>query len=268
MHNFNYHAPNTIEDCIKIFNSADFPKYLAGGMTLIPSLKQKLSAPTDIIDLQNIKILKGIYLNDNKQVTIGALNTHNEIAKNKIIQENIKGLSYLASNIADNAIRNLGTIGGSICNSDPAADYPAALLSLNATIMTNKRNINAKDFFIDMFETALADDEIVLSISIPMSTNSYYMKFASQASKYAIVGLFGSCKDNIVKLSITGASNKVFCINELDNLTPEQIQKINLNELNLNRYSINNDIHASSEYREALIKSMVKNIIKYLSVYK
>ena len=264
MYNFNYHIPDTIKDCTKIFNSVDFPKYLAGGMTIIPSLKQKLSTPSDIIDLQNIKILKGIFLNDNKQITIGALNTHNDIAKSKLIKKYITGLSYLASNIADNAVRNLGTIGGSICNSDPAADYPSALLSLNATILTNKRTINAKEFFVDMFETLLSDDEIVISICFPIVKNSYYLKFASQASKYAIVGIFGAYNEGLIELSITGASNKVFSITELNGLTPQEILKLNLDQLDFKKYYINSDIHATSEYRVALIKNMIKNIVKHI----
>ena len=265
MYNFNYHIPDTIEDCIKIFNSVEFPKYLAGGMTIIPSLKQKLSTPSDIIDLQNIKSLKGIYLNNKNQITIGALNTHNEIAKSKVIKQHIKGLTYLASNIADNAVRNLGTIGGSICNSDPAADYPSALLSLNASILTNKRTISAKNFFIDMFETTLADDEIVISISFPIVKKSYYLKFASQASKYAIVGIFGTYNNGLIKLAITGAANKVFSIKELEGFTPQQVLELNLDLLNFENYYINSDIHASSEYRIALIKNMIKNISNYIT---
>ena len=233
-------------------------------MTIIPSLKQKLSNPSDIIDLQNIKSLKGIYLSDNNQITIGALNTHNEIAKSSVIKQHIKGLTYLASNIADNAVRNLGTLGGSICNSDPAADYPSALLSLNATITTNNRTISAKDFFVDMFETILADDEIVISISFPIIKKSYYMKFASQASKYAIVGVFGSYNNDSIKLAITGAANKVFFIKELEGLTPQQVLEFNLDQLNFENYYINSDIHASSEYRIALIKNMIKNISNYI----
>lgn len=264
MYNFNYHIPDTIDDCIEIFNSVEFPKYLAGGMTIIPSLKQKLSSPSDIIDLQNIKSLKGIYLNDNNQITIGALNTHNEIAKSNVIKQHIKGLTYLASNIADNAVRNLGTLGGSICNSDPAADYPSALLSLNATILTNKRTISAKDFFVDMFETILADDEIVISISFPIVKKSYYMKFASQASKYAIVGIFASYNNDLIKLAITGAANKVFSVKELEGLTPQKVLELNLDQLDFENYYINADIHASSEYRIALIKNMIKSISNYI----
>ena len=150
MYKFKYHKPTSLEESINLFKEKEFPKYLSGGMTLIPSMKQLLSSPTDLIDIQNINELRGIYKSENK-IIIGALTTHNEVAQSSLIKDNIQALSYLASKIADNAVRNCGTIGGSICNADPAADYPAALLSLNATINTNSREIFAKDFFIDMF---------------------------------------------------------------------------------------------------------------------
>ena len=133
MYKFQYHKPTSIKESINIFKESEFPKYLAGGMTLIPSMKQLLSSPTNLIDIQNINELKGIHKLENT-IIVGALTTHNEVANSQIIKENISGLSYLASKIADNAVRNCGTLGGSICNADPAADYPAALLSLNATI--------------------------------------------------------------------------------------------------------------------------------------
>ena len=175
-------------------------------------MKQKLSSPTDLIDLQKIDELKGIHLLENNQVIIGALTSHNEVAKSSIIKKHINGLSYLASKIADNAVRNLGTIGGSICNADPAADYPAALISLDALINTNTRTVKAKDFFIDMFETNLESTELVKSITFPIKDNSYYLKLASQASKYAIVGIFGSTLNNTTSLAVTGAANKVFLL--------------------------------------------------------
>ena len=158
----------------------------------------------------------------------------------------------------------MGTIGGSICNSDPAADYPSALLSLDAKILTNKRIIESKDFFIDMFETLLDTDEIVISVTFPIASKSYYLKFSSQASKYAIVGVFGSSNNNILKLSITGASNKVFCIKELDGLSHKEVLKFNLEKINIKQYYINSDIHATSEYRISLIKSMIGNVSKCL----
>ena len=223
-------------------------------------MKQLLSSPTDLIDIQNIKELRGISETENK-INIGALTTHNEVAHSSIIKENISGLSYLASKIADNAVRNCGTIGGSICNADPAADYPAALLSLNATINTNSREILAKDFFIDMFETKLENSEIVTSITFPIKKKSFYLKFSSQASKYAIVGIFGSFDGDKVSVSITGAANKVFRLQEINNLSPNQLKVYDFDKLDLNVKSFNSDIHASAEYRASLIKNMLPKLI-------
>ena len=208
---------------VKLFKTCEFPQYIAGGMTLLPSIKQGLSSPTDLIDLTNINKIRDITSND-KLITIGCLATHNEVAHSKLIKK-IPGLAYLASKIADNAIRNKGTIGGSICNADPAADYPSSLVSLNANIHTNLREINARNFFVDMFETALEDGEIVTSISIPEPEFSSYEKFSSQASKYAIVGIFLSVSERKVSIAITGASNKVFLLEELENKTIDELRK-------------------------------------------
>ena len=260
MYKFKYHKPKSLEESINLYKEKEFPKYLSGGMTLIPSMKQLLSSPTDLIDIQGIKELRGIYESENK-IIIGALTTHNEVAHSPIIKENINGLSYLASKIADNAVRNSGTIGGSICNADPAADYPAALLSLNATINTNSREILAKDFFIDMFETTLESAEIVRSITFPIKKKSYYLKFSSQASKYAIVGIFGCFDGDRVSVSITGAANKVFNLEEINNQSPNQLKVYDFNKLDLNEISFNSDIHASAEYRSSLIKNMLPELI-------
>jgi len=260
MYKFKYHKPTSLEESINLFKEKEFPKYLSGGMTLIPSMKQLLSSPTDLIDIQDIKELKGIYESENK-IIIGALTTHNEVAHSSIIKKNIKGLSYLASKIADNAVRNSGTIGGSICNADPAADYPAALLSLNATINTNIREILAKDFFIDMFETKLEGSEIVTSVAFPIKKKSFYLKFSSQASKYAIVGMFGSFDGDRVSVSITGAANKAFSLEEINNLSPNQLKVYDFDKLEFNEISFNSDIHASAEYRSSLIKNMLPKLI-------
>ena len=260
MYKFKYHKPKSLEESINLYKEKEFPKYLSGGMTLIPSMKQLLSSPTDLIDIQGIKELRGIYESENK-IIIGALTTHNEVAHSPIIKENINGLSYLASKIADNAVRNSGTIGGSICNADPAADYPAALLSLNATINTNSREILAKDFFIDMFETKLESAEIVRSITFPIKKKSYYLKFSSQASKYAIVGIFGCFDGDRVSVSITGAANKVFNLKGINNQSPNQLKVYDFNKLDLNEISFNSDLHASAEYRSSLIKNMLPKLI-------
>ena len=260
MYKFKYHKPTSLEESINLFKEKEFPKYLSGGMTLIPSMKQLLSSPTDLIDIQDIKELRGIYESENK-IIIGALTTHNEVANSSIIKENIRGLSYLASKIADNAVRNSGTIGGSICNADPAADYPAALLSLNAIIKTNSREILAKDFFVDMFETKLESSEIVTSVTFPIKKKSFYLKVSSQASKYAIVGIFGSFDGDKVSVSITGAANKVFSLEEINNQSPNQLKVYDFDKLDLNETSFNSDIHASAEYRASLIKNMLPKLI-------
>ena len=260
MYKFKYHKPTSLKECINLFKEKEFPKYLSGGMTLIPSMKQLLSSPTDLIDIQNINELRGIYKSKSK-IIIGALTTHNEVAQSSLIKDNIQALSYLASKIADNAVRNYGTIGGSICNADPAADYPAALLSLNATINTNSREILAKDFFIDMFETKLEASEIVTSVTFPIKKKSFYLKFSSQASKYAIVGMFGSFDGDRVSISITGAANKVFTLEEINSQSPNKLKIYDFQKLDLNKINLNSDIHASAEYRSVLIKNMLPKLI-------
>ena len=260
MKKFNYHSPQTINDCYSLFKELEAPFYLAGGMTLLPSMKQGLSSPTDLIDLTLIKEMKGIF-EDQFSITVGSLTTHNEIAKSKLINENILGLSSLASKIADNAIRNKGTLGGSVCNADPAADYPAALISLDSVINTNLRKIKAKDFFLDMFETSLQEGEILVSITFSKTDFSIYEKFASQASKYAIIGIFAALKNLHVKISVTGASNKSFLIDELDGIHINTLKEYDLEKIDFTKYAINSDINASSEYRISLIKSLTKKCL-------
>ena len=264
MYNFKYHIPDSIEESIDIFNKAEFPKYLAGGMTIIPSMKQNLSTPSDLIDLQNINELNGISISEKKNILVGALTTHNQLSKSSLIKNNIPGLSYLASKIADNAIRNLGTIGGSICNADPAADYPAALLSLDATINTNIRTIMAKDFFVDMFETSLETNEIVKSITFPIRKNSYYLKVSSQASKYAIIGIFGCFFDNSVFVATTGISYKASLMEEFRKLSLNELRNFDYSILNLNNLNFNNDIHASADYRKSLLINKLPILISEL----
>ena len=265
MKKFNYHAPKNLYDCYNLYKSSEFPLYIAGGMTLLPSIKQGLSSPTDLIDLNEIEEMKGITKNKDC-ITIGSITTHNELAESFLIKDCINGLAYLASKIADNSVRNRGTLGGSVCNADPAADYPAALLTLNAIINTNLRKINAKDFFLDMFETCLEEGEILKSISFIEPDFSSYKKFSSLASKYAIVGVFLSVKDQIIKIAINGASNKSFLLKELDNIDIESAKKFNLDDLDFRNYEINTDINASSEFKISLIKSLTKQLLNNLNL--
>jgi len=260
MKKFNYHFPNNLEDGYKIFKSSEFPQYLAGGMTILPSIKQGLSFPSDLIDISNFKEIKGIK-ESNNNIVIGSLTTHNEVAKSDFIKKEIPGLAFLASKIADNAIRNSGTIGGSICNADPAADYPAALVSLKALLVTNLRKIDSRDFFIDMFETALQEGEIVKYVIFPKKKSSFYEKFSSQASKYAIVGAFLTESTGLISVAITGASNKVFIIQELESLSINEAINFDLNKINFSRYNINSDLNGSVEYRISLIKNLTSKLI-------
>ena len=263
MYNFDYHSPLTLEQAVNIFDASESPKYLAGGMTLLAAMKQKLSAPTNLIDLNSIKGLDQIVVIKDEFISIGATCTHNQIAQSQIIKKYLPGLAYLANNIADNAVRNLGTIGGSICNADPAADFPAAILCLEAKIVTNLRNIEAVDFFVDMFETNLLENEILIKVEVPLAKHTNYYKFSSLASKYAIVGIFSCIKSKNFNVSITGAANKVFSLEELNNKPINTLQNFNVNSLNLSKYNINSDINASSEYRHALIKNYLEK-----SLYK
>ncbi len=267
MKKFNYYTPKSLNESLELFKSCEFPQYLAGGMTLLPSIKQGLSSPTDLIDLTLIDGIKEIVDNES-YISIGSVVNHNEIAKSNIIKNQLSGLADLASKIADNAVRNKGTLGGSICNADPAADYPSALVSLKAEINTNFRKIGAKDFFLDMFETLLEEGEIVTKITFPKASYSSYEKFSSQASKYAIVGIFFSILDKKVSLAVTGASNKVFLIEEMESLNVNELREFKIDDINFDNYDINSDINASSEYRISLIRSLINKSINTFFTYE
>src|SRR5579863_4658897 len=184
MYDFQYHRPQNIADAAKAVGGATDGKLMAGGMTLIPTLKQRLAKPTDLVDLGRVAELKGIK-RDGNAVVIGAMTRHVEVATSDLVKTAIPALADLAEGIGDPQVRNRGTIGGSIANNDPAADYPAAVLGLNATVITNKRKIAAADFFKGMFETALGEDEIITAVSFPIPEKASYAKFRNPASRYA-----------------------------------------------------------------------------------
>ena len=261
MYSFNYHTPTDLDEALKIYENSDDPKYLAGGMTLIASMKQRLASPSDLIDLTKIDSLKSIS-NEEGQIKIGALATHNTISKNIEINEHIKGLKRLSTGIGDQAIRNFGTIGGSIANGDPAADWPAAILSIKTTIITNKRQIAGEDFFTGMFETALEENEILTHIIFEIPTYFTYIKFPNPASRYAIAGIALSTYDKDVRIAITGASHTPFRASEIESALTENFD---LNNVPLNTIALedmNNDIHASAEYRSHLVDVLVKKAVK------
>src|SRR5690348_17749318 len=199
MYNFEYHKAKNVADASALITQKSEAKLVAGGMTLIPTLKQRLAKPSDLVDLNGIADLKGIKREGNA-VVIGAMTRHVEAAESAEVQKAIPALAHLASHIGDPAVRNRGTLGGSISNNDPAADYPAAVVALNATVITNKRKIAADEFFKGLFETALDPGELITAVSFPIPDKSHYMKFPNPASRYAIVGVYVAKTGNNVRV--------------------------------------------------------------------
>ncbi len=260
MYNFNYHRPSTLADAAKTLQGASEGKLVAGGMTLIPTLKLRLAKPSDLIDLARVPDLKGVK-KDGNTIVIGAMTKHVEVATSDVVKSAIPGLAALAEHIGDPAVRNRGTIGGSIANNDPAADYPSAVVALNATVVTNKRKITADDFFKGMFETALEPGEIITAVQFPIPEKAAYSKFPNPASRYAIVGVFVAKTGSSVRVAVTGAGPSVFRQKEMEagltkSFTPDAVANVKVSPSGLN-----GDIHASPEYRAHLVTVMAKRAV-------
>lgn len=259
MYNFEFKQPKTISEAMIALKS-DEAEALSGGQTLIPTMKQRLASPSSIVSLSEIPEIKGICKNDDGSISIGGGTTHADVANNSNI---FPGLVTLAENIGDAAVRNRGTIGGSLANNDPAACYPAAALSTGATIVTNAREISGDDFFQGMFETALDEGEIILSVRFPVPSLSSYQKFIQPASRFAMVGVFLSNFDNGIRVAITGASEEgVYRWGEAEEALKDNFSESALNDLLIEPKGIIGDIHASKEYRAHLIKVMTKRAVK------
>jgi carbon-monoxide dehydrogenase medium subunit len=260
MHNFDYHAPKSLDAALGLLREKEDGKIVAGGMTLLPTLKQRLAAPSDLIDLAGINEMKGV-CRDGAELVIGAMTCHADVSANPDVQSLIPALSYLTSVIGDPAVRHRGTIGGSIANADPAADYPAAVVGLNATIVTNKRKIAADDFFVALFETALERDEIITSVRFPIPERAGYQKFRHPASGYAVVGVMVAKFGGKVRVGVTGAAGSAFRANEFEaalekNFSPEAIIDIAISPDGLL-----SDIHCTNEYRAHLVNVMARRAV-------
>src|SRR5690554_4951469 len=206
MYETTYHRPQTLTEAASIISSAEDGKLLAGGQTLIATMKQRLAAPSDVIDLRHIAELKGITETADGAIRIGACTTHAEVAASEAVKRILPGLAKLAGLIGDPHVRHMGTLGGSISNNDPAADYPAALVALGATVVTDRRELAAEDFFTGLFETALEEGEIVTAVRFPAAQRSAYEKFPNPASRYAMAGVFvAQASDGSVRVAVTGA---------------------------------------------------------------
>jgi len=260
MYNFNYHSPSSVADAAKAVQSASEGKLVAGGMTLIPTLKQRLAKPSDLVDLAKIGELKGIK-KDGNSIVIGAMTKHVEVATSDVVRSAIPGLAALAEHIGDPAVRNRGTIGGSIANNDPAADYPSAVVALGATVVTNKRKIAADDFFKGMFETALEPGEIITAVQFPIPEKAAYSKFPNPASRYAIVGVFVAKTGSGVRVAVTGAGPGVFRQKDMEAALGKSFAPDAVANIKVSPSGLNGDIHASPEYRAHLVTVMAKRAV-------
>ena len=258
MKTFNYHSAKDVKEASKLASSNSV--FLAGGMTTIPSMKLGLASYKDIINIKGIKKLSGIKVSS-KTVTIGATTTHSEVASSKGIKKAIPSLAALAEGIGDPQVRNRGTIGGSIANNDPAADYPSACIALNATIHTNNRKINAEIFFRGMFETSLKKTEIIESIEFVIPQKSNYQKFPNPASRYAIVGVYVAKLKKEIRVAITGVESCVFRCKKLEGALTNNFSASAIDNVNISSKGFNSDIHASAEYRAHIIKVMAKKAV-------
>ncbi|MDF1791570.1 MAG: xanthine dehydrogenase family protein subunit M [Thalassobaculaceae bacterium] len=261
MYDFAYHKPSSVADAVAARSGAEDGTYVAGGMTLVPTLKQRLAQPSDLVDLGGVGELKGISVSGNT-VTIKAMTTHAAVANSSEVQAAIPALAALAGGIGDPQVRNRGTIGGSIANNDPAADYPAACLALGATIKTDKRELSADDFFTGLFETALEDGEMVVSISFPKPEKAAYQKFDNPASRYALVGVFAAKTGSGARVAVTGAGQDgVFRVPAMESALSTNWSAGAVDGIAVDAGTLNADIHASAEYRAHLITVMAKRAV-------
>ena len=260
MEAFNYRKAGSADEAVSTLASAADGKFLAGGMTLLPTMKQMLATPDTLVDLGGAGELVGIS-RDGDNLVIGAMTTHATVAGSAEVQSAIPALASLASGIGDPMVRNRGTIGGSIANADPAADYPAAVVGLNATVNTNKRSIAADEFFVDVFETALADDELVVSVSFPIPAKAAYQKFPNPASRYAVVGVMVAQTGDGVRVAVTGAGPSVFRASSFEDALGGNFSASALDGLSVSADNLNEDIHASAAYRANLVGVMAKRAV-------
>ena len=262
MYAFEYHRPTSVRQAASLLGKAEDAKVVAGGHTLLPTMKMRLAAPANLIDLSQIADLRGIERSA-RSVTIGAMTTHSEVADSAEVKEAIPALAELAAMIGDPAVRHRGTIGGSVANNDPAADYPAACLALAATIVTNKRKIAADEYFKGLFETALEEDEIVTAVTFPIPQKAGYMKFRNPASRYALVGVFVAKRADGIRVAVTGAgSNGVYRWTAAEEALAKRFAAKSLEGLTHPAEGLNSDIHADAAYRAHLIGVMARRAVQ------
>src|SRR5215210_4258743 len=238
MYEFKYHRPTTVRQAVNLLTKNSEAKLLAGGHSLIPVMKLRLAKPSDLVDLSQIEGLSGIELKG-RSIVIGAMTKHGEVANSQVVKDALPVLAEVPGSIGDPAVRHRGTLGGSLANNDPNADYPAAVLGLGATVITTKRRIAADDYFQGMFSTALEPDEIITKVQFPLPKKAGYMKFPNPASRFALVGVLVADTASGIRVAVTGAGPSVFRVPEMEqalskSFTPEAIAGVKVSSTNLN----------------------------------
>ena len=258
MKTFNYHSAKDVKEASKLASSSSV--FLAGGMTTIPSMKLGLASYKDIINIKEIKKLSGIKVTG-KKVIIGATTTHAEVANSKNVKKAIPSLAALAEGIGDPQVRNRGTIGGSIANNDPAADYPSACIALNATINTNNRKIDAEFFFRGMFETSLKKTEVIEAVEFEIPQKSSYQKLPNPASRYAVVGVYVAKYKSGINVAVTGAKPCVYNNKDLAQALSKNFSSSAIDSVKITSSGMNTDIHASADYRANMVRVFAKKAV-------
>ena len=259
MYAVSYERPATIDAAVALLKSSG-GRALAGGQSLVGAMKLRLAQPGHVVDLSGVAELKGIR-KEGDHLVIGAMSRHAEVASSDVVKSAIPTLAALAEGIGDRQVRNMGTIGGSIANNDPAADWPAAVLALGATVVTNKRKIAADEFFKGMYATALADDEIIVSVSFPVPKKAGYAKFPSPASRFALVGVFAAQTAHGVRVAVTGAASSVFRSKPLEDALAKSWSSATAKGVKVDAHGLNADLHGSAAYRAHLVSVMAARAV-------
>lgn len=258
MYEFEYQRPAAVAEAVSA--SDDETRYLAGGQSLVQSMRLRLASATTLVDLAAISGLRGIS-RDGSTLRVGAMTCHAEVARSAEVRAALPALAELAGTIGDPMVRNQGTIGGSLANSDPAADYPAAVLGLGATIETDRRRIAADDFFLDLFTTALDPGELIVAVHFPLAQRAAYEKLPQPASRFALVGVFVAQAADGVRVAVTGARSHAFRVPEMEQALARDFSPAALDGVQVDAAGCNADLHASAEYRAAMVNVMARRAV-------
>ena len=260
MYSFELHRAKSVADAAAMLGKTG-GKALAGGQSLVAAMKLRLAQPGHVVDLSGVAELKGIR-KEGDHVVIGAMTRHAEVASSEVVKGAIPALAHLAEGIGDRQVRNMGTLGGSIANADPAADWPAAVLALDASIVTNKRKITADAFFTGMYSTALGDDEIVVSVSFPIPRKAAYAKFPNPASRFALVGVFVAQTAHGVRVAVTGAAPTPFRCKPIEDALAKSWSAAAAKGVKVDAHGLNTDLHGSAAYRAHLVAVMASRAVE------